>query len=124
VQELDLKLREKEDEVIKLLRMDHDKTQEIQNLFEEIEEYKRINANLESDLNQIKEVAYTTIMDKDTTISELQERLDEYQDTDGISNLKAVIVELEEKYRFLEERNEESRLQSISAIEEKDEEIN
>lgn len=89
-----MKLREKEDEVIKLLRMDHDKTQEIQTLLEEIEEYKRINANLENDLNQIKEVAYSTIMDKDTTISELQERLDEYQDTDGISNLKAVIVEL------------------------------
>jgi len=37
---------------------------------------RRENAALNSDLNQIKEAALSAIMDKDATITELNEKLD------------------------------------------------
>lgn len=72
---MDTKLREKEDEIVRLLSLDHDKSQQTQELIEEMEELRRENAFLNSDLNQIKEAALSAIMDKDATITELNERL-------------------------------------------------
>jgi hypothetical protein len=62
-------LREKEDEIVRLLSLEHEKTQQAQELFEEMEELRRENASLNSDLNQIKEAALSAIMDKDATIN-------------------------------------------------------
>ena len=47
-------------------------------MLEETEELKAINSRLASDLDQIKEAALNAIIDKDTTISELSEKLEEY----------------------------------------------
>jgi small-conductance mechanosensitive channel len=41
---------------------------------------RKENSSLNSDLNQIKEAALNAIMDKDATIAELTERLEEIQD--------------------------------------------
>lgn len=76
---MDSKLREKEDEIVRLLSLEHEKTQQAQELFEEMEELRKENASLNSDLNQIKEAALSAIMDKDATINELTEKLEESQ---------------------------------------------
>lgn len=72
-------MREKEDEIVRLLSLEHEKTQQAQELFEEMEELRKENAALNSDLNQIKEAALSAIMDKDATINELTEKLEESQ---------------------------------------------
>lgn len=76
---MDSKLREKEDEIVRLLSLEHEKTQQAQELYEEMEELRKENASLNSDLNQIKEAALSAIMDKDATINELTEKLEESQ---------------------------------------------
>lgn len=54
-------------------------------------------AKLTGDLDQIKEAALNAIVDKDTTIGELSEQLEEYRNSDNINNLKSVIIEQQEK---------------------------
>jgi chromosome segregation ATPase len=87
-------------------------------------ELRRENASLNSDLNQIKEAALSAIMDKDATITELTERLDEFQHNESANELKSAILELEDKYRELEDRSEVSKNELTALIEEKDVEIN
>jgi chromosome segregation ATPase len=98
---LDLKLREKEDEVIAYMQADEQKSQEIRELTDEIEQLKITNCSLENELNQIKEVVYDTITDKNNTIEDLNRQLQEFHDTESTNNLREVIGSLEEKYRDL-----------------------
>jgi len=49
---------------------------------------------LSDDLSQIKEAALSAIMDKDTTISDLSIKLEEFQDNEGMNNIRADILEL------------------------------
>jgi hypothetical protein len=88
-----------------------------------MEELRQENAALNSDLNQIKEAALSAIMDKDATIAELTEKLEEYQNNEGVNELKAVILELEDKYRELEDRSETQKGEFAILVEEKDAEI-
>ena len=117
-------MREKEDEILRLLTLEHEKTQQAQESFEEMEELRRENATLNSDLNQIKEAALSAIMDKDATINELTEKLEDSQHNESVNELKSAIIDLEEKYRELEDRSETSKNELASLIEEKDGEIN
>ena len=117
-------MREKEDEILRLLTLEHEKTQQAQELFEEMEELRRENATLNSDLNQIKEAALSAIMDKDATINELTEKLEDSQHNESVNELKSAIIDLEEKYRELEDRSETSKNELAALIEEKDGEIN
>lgn len=127
LQELDQQLRDKEDEVLQLMRLDHDKSQEIQTLLEESDELKQINDQLSNELLQIKEAALNAIVEKDTTIGELKERLEEFQNSESLSNvnnLKAVIAEMQDKYSELEERLESNQAEYLKEIEVKEEEVN
>lgn len=101
------------------MRLDHEKTQEIQGLLEEVDELKQSNDQLSYDLNQIKEAALNAIVDKDTTIGELTERLEEFQNSESVSNinnLKAAIAEINDKYAELEDKLESNRMEYIKEI--------
>lgn len=95
--------------MLRLLSLGHEKTQEAQQLFEEMEELRKENAALNFDLSQIKEAALSAIMDKDATITELTEKLEELQNNEGANDLKSVILDLEDKYRELEDRAENNK---------------
>ena len=110
--------------MLRLLSLGHEKTQEAQQLFEEMEELRKENANLNFDLSQIKEAALSAIMDKDATITELTEKLEELQNNEGANDLKSAILDLEDKYRELEDRAENTKNELTSLVEEKDGEIN
>ena len=90
---------------------------------EEIDSLKLQNENLSADLTQIKEAALSAIMDKDSTITELTAKLEEYNDNEGMNQLRTIILEMEEKERENEERNEATRIETMSLLEEKEGEI-
>lgn len=74
-----------------------------------MQELRRENAALNSDLNQIKEAALSAIMDKDATITELNEKLDQLQHNESVNQLKSAIIDLQEKYRQLENQSESTK---------------
>lgn len=98
---------------MRLMTVDHERVQEIQELLEEIEELKKTNAQLDGDLNQMKVAALNAIVDKDITISELTSQLEEFQNSENassINTLKAAIAELQDKYTELEDKLEINRV--------------
>lgn len=84
------------------MRNQHEKSQEIQSLLEEADVLKRNVSQLEIDLQQMKEAALNAIVDKDFTITELTDKLEEYQNSQSLNNLKAAIAELQDKNNELQ----------------------
>lgn len=119
LREINEKLTAKENEVIKLLQADHEKAQDNAQLAEQVESLREENQNLSSDLAQIKEAALSAIMDKDSTINELTAKLDEFNDNEGMNQLRTLIMEMEEKEREMEERNEAHKHEAMAILEEK-----
>lgn len=99
--ELNETIKKKEAQILEHLKAEQQRKRKIGDLESENEELEKGAYELREQLDQIKEGAIAAIVEKDSIITDLQQKIMGLQNNDE-SNIENTIIQLQEKYRDLQ----------------------